>query len=96
MNHNHDSAKGGLFRSLFGLVLFGSLALAGYFLITEHREHIFNGKWTAPALLIAFVGLHFLMHVGHGGHSGHSRHGGGHSPRDERQPSEKEDSDNER
>lgn len=88
VNHNHESKKGGAFRSLFGLVLFGSLAIGAYFLISEHRAHIFAGKWTAPALLIAFIGLHFLMHAGHGGH-------GGHSSRDERQPSKK-DSDDER
>lgn len=97
MNHNHDSAKGGLFRSLFGLILFGSLAIAAYFLIAEHRAHIFGGKWTGPVLLLAFVGLHLLMHIGHGGHGGHGRHGGGgHSSRDERQPSGKEESDDER
>lgn len=71
MNHNQ---KGGAFRSLFGLVLFGSLAIGAYFLISEHRAHIFAGKWTAPALLIAFIGLHFLMHAGHGGHSSRDQH----------------------
>lgn len=100
MNHNHESPKGGAFRSLFGLILFGSLAIAAYFLIFEHRAHIFGGKWTAPALLVAFIGLHFLMHLGHGGHAGHGGHGGGcggrRSSRDERQPTKQGESGNER
>jgi len=97
VNHNHESTSGGFLRSLFVLILFGLLAIAAFFLIAEHRAHIFGGKWTAPALLIAFVGLHFLMHAGHGGHGGHRGHsGGGHSSRDERQPSKKQESDNER
>jgi hypothetical protein len=85
-----------VFRSLFGLILFGSLAIAAYFLIAEHRAHIFGGKWTGPILLLAFVALHLLMHIGHGRRGGHGRHGGGHSSRDEHQPSGKEESDNER
>lgn len=96
MNHNHDSPRGGFFRSSFGLILFGFLAIAAFFLIAEHRAHIFGGKWTAPALLLAFVGLHFLMHARHGGHGGSRGHGGGHSSRDDRQPSEKKESDDER
>jgi len=71
MTHDHDPATPGSFRTLFRVVLFGSLAIAAFFLIFEHRAHIFGGKWTAPALLIAFVALHLLMHAGHGRHGGH-------------------------
>ena len=98
MNHDRESTRGGMFRSLFYLVLFGSLAIAAFFLISEHRAHIFGGQWTGPVLLAAFIGLHFLMHMGHGGHGGHGRHGGGCGGRhssDGRRAS-KEDSDNER
>ena len=72
MHHNRELKKGGVLRSLFWLFVVGSLAIAAYFLFTEHRAHILGGKWMAPALLIAFVGLHLLMHLGHGGHGGHS------------------------
>ena len=92
MNHDRESRRGGMFRSLFYLALLGSLAIAAFFLISEHRAHIFGGQWTGPILLAAFIGLHLLMHMGHGGHG---RHGsgccGGHSS-DRRD----EESDNER
>jgi len=51
-------------------VFFGFLAVAGFFLFTEHRAHLMGAL---PFLLLALCPL---MHFFHGGHGGH-RHGGG-------------------
>ena len=57
-------------RSRTGLVLLGFLAVAGYFLVTEHRAHLLNAL---PFLLIfAFLLMHVFMHGGHGGHGAHT------------------------
>ena len=54
------------------LALLGFLAIAAFFLITEHRAHFFG---ILPyLLLLACPLLHLLMHRRHGGHDG----GGGH------------------
>ena len=45
------------------------LAIAAFFLLSEHREHVF-GYW--PYLLVlACPLLHLFHHGGHGGHAGH-------------------------
>lgn len=49
------------------IALVGFLAIAGFFLLTEHRAHLL-GWW--PFLLLPAC---LLMHLfGHGGHAGHS------------------------
>ncbi|MFQ5774941.1 MAG: DUF2933 domain-containing protein [Kiloniellaceae bacterium] len=49
-----------------GLVLIGFLAVAGYFLWTEHRAHAIAAL---PWLLIGgCLLMHLFMHHGHGGH----------------------------
>jgi hypothetical protein len=73
MNHDNDAGPRPFWRSPLGMVLLGSLAIAGFFLLAEHRAHILAGEWGTALLLLAFIGLHFLMHAGHGGHG---RHGG--------------------
>lgn len=89
MNPDREAPRGGLVRNLFYAALLGSLAIAAYFLVAEHRAHIFSGPWSGPILLAAFIGLHLLMHAGHGGHGGHGDgSGGGRSP-DERRSSRK-------
>jgi hypothetical protein len=58
-------------RTPFGLVLCGFLAVAAFFLITEHTAHLFS---VLPWLLVAACPLmHLFMHHGHGDHSGHGR-----------------------
>ena len=48
----------------------GFLAIAGFFLITEHRAHLFG---VLPfLLLLACPLLHMFGHGGHGGHGGHA------------------------
>lgn len=55
-------------RSRSTLVLIGFLIIAGFFLVTEHRAHLFG---ILPFLfLLACPFLHHFMHGGHGGHSG--------------------------
>ena len=57
------------FRSHTGLVLLAFLAIAAFFLITEHTAHVFG---ILPyALLLLCLVLHLFMHRGHGDHGGH-------------------------
>ncbi len=57
-----------------GVALTGFLLLAGYFLWTEHRDHVIVALPYLPwLLLLACPLLHFFLHRGHGGH----RHGDG-------------------
>ena len=50
----------------------GFLAIAAFFLQTEHRAHLFGAL---PFLfLLACPLLHLFMHGGHGGHGGHGDH----------------------
>lgn len=48
------------------------LAVAGYFLVTEHRAHLFAAL---PWLLIGgCLLMHVFMHHGHGNHNGSKDH----------------------
>ena len=50
----------------FGIVLCGFLAVAGFFLLTEHTAHVLGGL---PYLLVLACPLmHLFMHHGHGAH----------------------------
>lgn len=50
------------------LVLIGFAVIAGFFLIAEHRAHVF--PYLPYLLLTACLLMHFFMHGGHG-HGGH-------------------------
>ena len=64
-----------LWKSWSGLVLLGFLAVAGFYLVTEHTAHLLG---VLPfLLLLACPVMHLFMHHGHGGHGGHEEHGGG-------------------
>jgi hypothetical protein len=55
-----------LWRSRYGVGLMVMGAVAAFFLLAEHRAHIF-GAW--PFLLILICPLmHLFMHRGHGAH----------------------------
>jgi hypothetical protein len=60
-----------------GLVLAGFLAVAGYFLWSEHEAHV---KLAVPylsyLLLLLCPLMHLFMHGGHGGHDGREGHEG--------------------
>lgn len=61
-------------QSRTGLVLLAFLAIAGFFLVTEHTAHFFS---VLPyALLFLCPLLHLFMHGGHGEHASHVEHGG--------------------
>jgi Na+/glutamate symporter len=59
-------------RSRTGLVLLVFLAIAVFFLVTEHTAHVFG---ILPYLLLFLCPLlHLFMHGGHGESSGHAEH----------------------
>ena len=55
----------------------GFLAIAGYFLFTEHRAHVL--PYLPFLLLLACPLMHFFMHRGHGHGHGHGGHEHGES-----------------
>ena len=65
--HEHHPTGGGYGRWVF----WGFLLIAGFFLVTEHRAHLFQ-YW--PFLLLAACPLLHLFHE-HGGHGGHGDEG---------------------
>jgi len=72
MNHSrgerHDRTTRPFWRSRTGLALLGFLAIAGFFLLSEHRAHVLGAL---PLLLLALCPLlHLFGHGGHGGHGG--------------------------
>lgn len=64
-HENHGSGGGGRGRWVF----WAFLLIAGFFLVTEHRAHLFQ-YW--PFLLLAACPLLHLFH-GHGGHGNDDR-----------------------
>ena len=58
------------FWSRGNIALIGFLAIAGFYLITEHRAHVFG--YLPFLLLLACPLLHVFMHRGHGDHGGGS------------------------
>ena len=69
--HGSDDGNGTKSRNKWVLIAF--IAIAAYFLITEHRAHLSGwlsayGIWL---LLLACPLLHIFMHGGHGGHDDH-------------------------
>jgi hypothetical protein len=60
-----------LSRRRSGIVLLGFLAVATFYLLTEHTAHVFG---VLPyLLLLACPLMHLFMHHGHGGHDHESR-----------------------
>ena len=78
MNDQHSSPTGGIgafLRSPTGLVVIAFLAIAGFYLATEHTAHVVGVLPYALILLCPF--MHLFMHRGHGGdgdHTGHEHH----------------------
>ena len=68
--HAHEgSGVGAFLRSRSGIALLGFLAVAAFFLLTEHRAHVFG--YLPYALLLLCVLMHLFMHRGHGGEHEH-------------------------
>lgn len=75
MHSGHGSRTSHWLRSRTGLVLLGFLAVAAFFLVTEHTAHVFGAL---PYLLVlACLLFHMFMHGGHSGqgHAGHQDQG---------------------
>lgn len=70
-----DGKKRGVFNLPANVVLIGFLVIAGFYLITEHRAHLYG--WLPWLLLFAAGFLHLFLHGRHGGHSrnGHADDG---------------------
>jgi hypothetical protein len=71
------SRAGRIIRSPSGLALLAFLAIAGFYLMTEHTAHLVG---VLPyALLLLCPLLHLFMHGGHGGRDGHDGPAGDHA-----------------
>lgn len=78
---NETEQRHSLWRSRGGMALVVFGAIAAYFLLTEHRAHVF---WLLPyALLLACPLVHLF---GHGGHGGHGHGSGEHDAPDHQKP----------
>ncbi len=76
MTTNDQSHSSRWLRSRTGLVLLAFLAIAAFFLITEHTAHVLG---VLPFLLVLLCPLLHFLHGRHGG--GHAGHGkGGNQP----------------
>lgn len=72
MNHLEPDPPPSFWKSSAGLTLLVAAMVGGFYLVTEHRAHLFG---LLPYLiLLACPLMHVFMHKGHG-HGGH-RHGG--------------------
>ena len=86
MNHDHsqhDVEPKTFWGSRYSIGLIALGAIAGYFLLTEHRAHFFAAL--PFLLLLACPLMHMFMHGGHGGHGGEDggdghHHAGGQEP----------------
>lgn len=59
-------------RSSMRWIFWSFIAIAAYFLWTEHRAHLLAGlSWLPYLLILACPLLHVFMHRGHGDHGGH-------------------------
>lgn len=67
-SYTHNDGSGSFLRSRAGLVLIGFLAIAAFYLATEHTAHVFG--YLPFALVLLCPLLHLFMHGGHGGHGG--------------------------
>lgn len=67
MEHgNQDRKPGSFFVSRANLVLIGFLAIGGFYLVTEHRAHLYG--WWPFLFILACPLMHLFMHHGHGEH----------------------------
>jgi hypothetical protein len=68
--HDHSHARG-FWKSKAGLAAAGFLIIGLFFLLSEHRAHLFG---VLPFLLILACPLmHLFMHHGHSGHHHHGK-----------------------
>lgn len=63
--HQEPGSAGNSLRTVSRWVFFGFVAVGAFFLITEHRAHLFG--WLPFLLLAACPFLHLFHHRGHDG-----------------------------
>ena len=66
-----NGSSNGSYSARTVITTLGFLAIAGFFLQTEHRAHLFGAL--PFLLLLACPLLHVFMHGGHGAHGNHDR-----------------------
>ncbi|WP_018624929.1 DUF2933 domain-containing protein [Kangiella aquimarina] len=59
-----------------GLAALGLIGAATYFLLIEHRQHVW--QFLPFLILLACPFMHFFMHRGHGVNRGHGGHSASH------------------
>jgi Protein of unknown function (DUF2933) len=64
----HEQA-GGFLSSRWGIGLLVFLAIAGFYLVTEHQAHLLG--YLPLLLVLACPLMHVFMHRHHGNHGGH-------------------------
>ena len=71
--HRHEPDRSKETKSRTKWVFIGFLVIAAYFLITEHRAHLFGwlSSYWIWLLLLACPLMHLFMHGGHGSHGSH-------------------------
>ena len=75
MNQSQPDGPPSFWKSPAGLRLLVAALVGGYFLLTEHRAHLFGAL--PYLLLLACPVMHLFRHKGHG-HGGHGGSGQGH------------------
>lgn len=73
MEHQEPLRTKSWLPSRTGLVLLGFLAIIAFFLVTEHRAHLFG--FLPYLLLLLCPLLHWLLHGGHRGDHGRGPEG---------------------
>jgi hypothetical protein len=74
VRRDQDRRRSGIFT----IVLIAFLAIAGFYLIAEHRAHLLG--WLPWLLILACPLLHIFMHGSHGGHGGRTDSGNDSAP----------------
>ena len=70
--NNQSFHWGEFIRSRTGIALIFFIAIAAFYLVTEHTVHVFDAL---PYLLLLLCPLmHLFMHGGHGSHEDHENH----------------------
>lgn len=64
-NHEHEKRF-----DLYQIGKWGAIAIIAYYLLTEHRAHVF--QFLPYLIILACPLMHLFMHRGHGGHHHHS------------------------
>ena len=66
MEHRYESDSDGAMKSKTNIVLIVFLIIGAFFLVTEHRAHLFGWFPYWPYwLLLACLFMHLFMHGGH-------------------------------